>query len=162
MWTSSGITAGIDLALAMVAADSGEPVARATARKLVVYHRRPGGQFQFSELSKLEGGSNGIGRVLAAVRGKLSEPPFSEQMAEIAGMSPRQFARVFQAETGCTPAKAVKRLREETERLRLEQGAGKLDRIARRQASWMPTACGAPSSGLRATHLRRSGELRRE
>lgn len=131
VWTSAGITAGIDLALAMIAADRGEPVARATARELVVYYRRPGGQSQFSELSKLEGGSDRIGRVLAEVRANLGRTLSVEHMAEIAGMSPRQFARVFHAETGCTPAKAVERLRVEAARLRVEQGIGKLDQIAR-------------------------------
>ena len=131
VWTSAGITAGIDLALAMVAADRGEAVARATARELVVYYRRPGGQSQFSELSELEGGTDRIARVLGEVRAKLGQPLSVERMAEMAGMSPRQFSRVFQAETGCTPAKAVERLRVEAARLRVEQGADKLDRIAR-------------------------------
>lgn len=131
VWTSAGITAGIDLALAMVAADRGESVARAAARELVVYYRRPGGQSQFSELSELEGGTDRITRVLGEMKAKLGQPLPVERMAEMAGMSPRQFSRVFQAETGCTPAKAVERLRVEAARLRVEQGGEKLDRIAR-------------------------------
>jgi len=131
VWTSAGITAGIDLALAMVAADHGETVAQASARELVVYYRRPGGQSQFSELSKLGGGSDRIGRVLGEVRARLREPMPVERMAEFAGMSPRQFSRVFLAETGCTPAKAVERLRVEAARLRVEEGTDKLEPIAR-------------------------------
>ena len=131
VWTSAGITAGIDLALAMVAADHGETVAQAAARELVVYYRRPGGQSQFSALSMFEGGSDRIGRVLGEVRARLGEPMPVERMAAIAGMSPRQFSRVFLAETGCTPAKAVERLRVEAARLRVEQGTDRLDPIAR-------------------------------
>ena len=131
VWTSAGITAGMDLALAMVAADRGEPVARAAARELVVYYRRPGGQSQFSELSRLGGGSDRIGRVLGVVRSRIGEPMPVERMAEIAGMSSRQFSRVFLAETGCTPAKAVERLRVEAARPRVEQGTDKLEPIAR-------------------------------
>ena len=150
VWTSAGITAGIDLALAMVAADRGEAVARAAARELVVYYRRPGGQSQFSELSGLEGGSDRIARVLGEVRAKLGQPLSVERMAEMAAMSPRQFSRVFQAETGCTPAKAVERLRVEAARLRVEQGVDKLECIARQTGF-------ADADGMRRAFVRSTG-----
>ena len=131
IWSSAGITAGIDLALALIAEYCGETASRDVARDLVVYYRRPGGQSQFSALSTLQGGSDRIARVLVAARADLTQPLSVDHMAAMAGMSPRQFARVFQSETGCTPAKAVERLRVEAARARIEHGSEKLDLIAR-------------------------------
>jgi transcriptional regulator GlxA family with amidase domain len=118
IWSSAGITAGIDLALAMIAADLGEDTARKTAQQLVVYHRRPGGQSQFSALLDLENGR--FDDLLAWARQNLREPLTVEQLAEKAAMSPRNFARAFAARTGVTPAKAIERLRVEAARALLD------------------------------------------
>ena len=129
VWTSAGITAGIDLALAMIAEDLGESVARATAQQLVVYHRRPGGQSQFSALLELERGGRFDG-VLAWARENLHEPLTVEQLAERAAMSPRHFARAFAAEKAVTPAKAVERLRVEAARALLDSQPLRVEDVA--------------------------------
>ncbi|HEX7760692.1 MAG TPA: GlxA family transcriptional regulator [Caulobacteraceae bacterium] len=131
VWTSAGITAGIDLALALIAEDLGEAVARQTAQHLVVYHRRPGGQSQFSALLDLERPEGRCGKVLDWAREHLTEPLTVEQLADVAAMSARNFARAFAAETGVTPAKAIERLRLDAARARLDAGADSVDQIAR-------------------------------
>lgn len=131
VWTSAGITAGIDLALALIEADHGPELARGVSRELVVYHRRPGGQSQFSVLSQMEPESDRMRIALAFVREHLSEPLPIERLAEAARLSPRQFGRAFRKETGETPAKAVERLRMEAAYLRLEEGSEPIDVIAR-------------------------------
>jgi transcriptional regulator GlxA family with amidase domain len=128
VWTSAGITAGIDLALALIAEDLGEAIARRTAEMLVVYHRRPGGQSQFSTLLEIDPGR--FGGLLGWLRERLHEPLSVERLAAQAAMSPRHFARAFAAETGLTPARAVERLRLEVARERVEAGAEPIDRIA--------------------------------
>jgi transcriptional regulator GlxA family with amidase domain len=132
VWTSAGITAGIDLALAMIAADLGEDIARKTAQQLVVYRRRPGGQSQFSALLELERPDARFGPLLGWARERLDEPLGVERLATQAAMSPRHFARAFAAETGVTPAKAIERLRVEAARERVEAGPEPIDRIAER------------------------------
>jgi len=129
IWTSAGITAGIDLALAMIAEDLGEAVARATAQQLVVYHRRPGGQSQFSTLLELEQGGRFDG-LLAWARENLHEPLTVEQLAEKAAMSPRHFARAFAAEKAVTPAKAIERLRVEAARALLDSQPLRVEDVA--------------------------------
>jgi transcriptional regulator GlxA family with amidase domain len=131
IWTSAGITAGIDLALALIAEDLGEAVAKRTAQELVVYYRRPGGQSQFSTLLDLDGGGGRFAPLLAWARERLSEPLPVERLADRVAMSPRHFARAFVAETGITPAKAVERMRLEVARERIEGGSVPIDRIAR-------------------------------
>jgi transcriptional regulator GlxA family with amidase domain len=131
IWTSAGVTAGIDLALAMIEEDSGSSVSHATAQMLVVYHRRPGGQSQFSALADMEPKSDRIRDVLTYIRDHLTEPLSTEQLAGIACLSPRQFGRTFLAETGETPAKAVERLRVEVARQRVESGVEPIEIIAR-------------------------------
>jgi transcriptional regulator GlxA family with amidase domain len=131
VWTSAGMTAGIDLALAMVEKDLGADVARAVARKLVVYHRRAGGQSQFSALLELEPKSDRIQNALAYAKRSLDKPLTVRQLAEAAHLSPRQFSRAFQAETGQSPAKAVENLRVEAARLMMEQSRHPIDLIAR-------------------------------
>ena len=131
VWTTAGITAGIDLALALIAEDLGEAVSRDTARQLVVYHRRPGGQSQFSVLAELDPGGGRFSGLLEWARANLEAPLTVERLAERAGMSPRNFARAFVAETGVTPAKAVERLRLEAARIGAEETARPLDLIAR-------------------------------
>jgi transcriptional regulator GlxA family with amidase domain len=124
------MTAGIDLALAMVEQDLGADVARAVARKLVVYHRRAGGQSQFSALLELEPKSDCIQSALAYAKRNLDKPLNIEQLAEAAHLSPRQFSRAFRAETGQSPAKAVENLRVEAARLMMEQSHHPIDIIA--------------------------------
>jgi transcriptional regulator GlxA family with amidase domain len=131
MWTSAGMTAGIDLALAMIEEDLGADVARAVARKLVVYHRRAGGQSQFSALLELEPKSDRIQSALAYAKRNLDKPLTVGQLAEAAHLSPRQFSRAFRAETGQSPAKAVENLRVEAARLMMEQSYHPIDVIAR-------------------------------
>ena len=128
VWSSAGITAGIDLALAMIGADEGETIARRTAQQLVVYHHRPGGQSQHSALIDLRPGR--FDALLSWARQNLSEPLSVEQLAERAGMSPRNFARQFAQETGVTPAKAVERLRVEAARALLDSGPLQIEDVA--------------------------------
>ena len=131
IWTSAGITAGIDLALALIAQDLGEEIARKTAQQLVVYHRRPGGQSQFSALLEMERPQGRFAGVLEWAREHLTDGLTVEQLADMAGMSPRNFARAFAAETGVTPAKAVERLRLDAARARLDAGGDSVEVIAR-------------------------------
>ena len=128
VWTSAGITAGIDLALAMIAEDLGETVARQTAQHLVVYYRRPGGQSQFSALLELDAGP--FTALLAWAREHLADDLSVERLAARAGMSPRTFARRFAAETNSTPARAIERLRVDLARDRVESGRDAIDEIA--------------------------------
>ena len=130
IWTSAGITAGIDLALAMVAEDFGEEVAQETARQLVLYHRRSGGQSQFSSLLELKAPTGRFGPLLAWARENLDAPLTVEDMAERAGMSARHFSRAFIAETGTTPSKAVERLRIEVAKQRVQSSAEAIERVA--------------------------------
>jgi len=130
IWTSAGMTAGIDLALAMVEKDYGAELARSVAQKLVMYHRRGGGQSQHSALLELEPKSDRIQTVLGYAREHLAEALTVEQLAEVASLSPRQFSRAFRAETGQSPAKAIENLRLEAARQMLERGRLTLDQIA--------------------------------
>ncbi|MDR3467309.1 MAG: GlxA family transcriptional regulator [Xanthobacteraceae bacterium] len=130
IWTSAGISAGIDLALAMVAEDDGDAVARDTARQLVVYHRRAGGQSQFSRLLELKEPAGRFRPLLSWARENLDQPLTVERMAEQAAMSARHFTRAFVAETGMTPSKAVERLRVEAAKARVEGAAEPIEAVA--------------------------------
>ncbi|MGH6911967.1 MAG: GlxA family transcriptional regulator [Phenylobacterium sp.] len=130
IWTSAGITAGIDLSLALIEDDLGSTVARATAQQLVVHQRRPGGQSQFSALLDTGGVHGRFAALMDWVRERLAEPLNVERLAAEAAMSPRNFARAFAAETGLTPAKAVERLRLEAARVRVETTHEPIDRVA--------------------------------
>jgi transcriptional regulator GlxA family with amidase domain len=130
MWTSAGITAGIDFALALVEEDLGVDIARAVARRLVVYHRRSGGQSQFSTLLELEPTSDRMRAALGFAREHLHEKLPVERLAQVACLSPRQFARAFTAETGESPAKAVERMRAEAARQRIETSTEPIEAIA--------------------------------
>lgn len=130
VWTSAGMTAGIDLALALVEQDLGAEVARSVSRKLVVYHRRAGGQSQFSALLELEPKSDRIQKALDYARRNLHAALSVPQLAEAASLSPRQFSRAFAAETGQSPAKAIENLRVETARLLMEQSRHPIDVVA--------------------------------
>jgi transcriptional regulator GlxA family with amidase domain len=130
IWTSAGITAGIDLALAMIEEDCGIEISKAIARDLVVYHRRSGGQSQFSTLLDLEPKPGRVRDAVVYARANLGERLSVEQLADVARISPRQFARQFTAETGETPARAVERLRCEAALPRIEGTSEPLDQIA--------------------------------
>jgi transcriptional regulator GlxA family with amidase domain len=131
VWTSAGMSAGLDLALAMVEQDLGAEIARSVAKTLVIYHRRAGGQSQFSALLELAPKSDRVQSALSFARRNLQAPLSVEQLAEAAHLSPRQFSRAFRAETGQSPAKAVENLRVEAARLLMEQGGLSIDIVAR-------------------------------
>lgn len=130
LWTSAGMTAGIDLCLALVAHDHGEELAQLAARHLVVERRRPGGQSQFSPLLELQRPDGRFAALLDEVRRDLRQDLGVEALAARACMSPRHFARCFRAETGATPAQAVERLRVEAARAALEGGEVSVQRVA--------------------------------
>ena len=130
VWTSAGMTAGIDLALALVEADLGTDMARNIARKMVMYHRRAGGQSQFSALLELSPKSDRIQNALAFARDNLQKPLTVNDLADAASLSPRQFSRAFHAETGQSPAKAIEHLRLEAARLMMEQSRHPIDTVA--------------------------------
>jgi len=122
VWTSAGVTAGIDLALALVEADLGRGPALAVARQLVVFLKRPGGQSQFSAtlgLQDNDGRFDGLhGWIVENLHRTLSLPDLARQ----AGMSPRNFSRRYRQVTGRTPARALEEIRLERARQQLEQG----------------------------------------
>lgn len=131
VWTSAGMTAGIDLALAIVEKDFGTDVARHVAKKMVVHHRRSGGQSQFSALLELDPKTDRIQTTLLYARENLAAELSVEDLANVAHMSPRQFSRIFREETGRSPAKAIEHLRVEAARIMMEEGRYSLDIIAR-------------------------------
>jgi transcriptional regulator GlxA family with amidase domain len=130
IWSSAGITAGIDLALALVAEDYGDDVAQKTARQLVLYHRRSGGQSQFSSLLELKAPTGRFGPLLTWAREHLDAPLTVEKLADRAGMSSRHFTRAFIAETGSSPSKAVERLRLEVARQQVQSSGETIERVA--------------------------------
>src|ERR1700739_105819 len=130
IWSSAGSSAVIDLAMAMVAEDFGDTIAQETARQLVLYHRRSGGQSQFSSLLELKAPSGRFGPLLTWAREHLDAPLTVEDLAEHAGMSSRHFTRAFIAETGTTPSKAVERLRIEVARQRVQASSEAIERVA--------------------------------
>jgi transcriptional regulator GlxA family with amidase domain len=130
IWSSAGISAGIDLALALVSEDFGEEIAQAAARQLVLYHRRSGGQSQFSSLLELKAPTGRFAALLAWAREHLDAPLKVDDLAEQAGMSTRHFARAFIAETGTTPSKAIERLRIEVARQRVQSSSEAIERVA--------------------------------
>lgn len=131
VYTSAGVTAGMDLALALVEEDHGSRLALQVARNLVLYLRRPGGQSQFSAALSLQLTDRKPLRELEAwVLGNLNKPLTVPALAERVAMSPRNFARVFTEEMKTTPAKFVERLRVEAARRRLEESRNSLETIA--------------------------------
>jgi transcriptional regulator GlxA family with amidase domain len=132
IWTSAGITAGIDLCLALIAQDLGEAVARKTAQQMVVYRQRPGGQSQFSALLDMERRDGRFSDLLGWIAEHLDHTLTVDELAARAAMSPRNFARRFVQETGVTPARAVERMRTESARDLVETSFDPMDRIAER------------------------------
>lgn len=133
VWTSAGVTAGMDLALAMVEADLGRVAALEVARTLVLYLRRPGSQSQFSvPLWSSQPDSDVIRRVVDAVHAKPGDRHSIEDLAALAGLSPRHFQRRFTQEVGMPPAGYVERVRIEAAQQALAETELTLDTIARR------------------------------
>ena len=130
VWTSAGMSAGIDLALSMVEKDLGAEVARRVSKSLVIHHRRAGGQSQHSALLELDAKSDRIQTALEYAKRNLRTPLSVEQLANAAHLSPRQFSRAFHAETGQSPAKAVENMRVEAARVMMEQGRHPIDVVA--------------------------------
>jgi transcriptional regulator GlxA family with amidase domain len=152
IWTSAGITAGIDLALALVEEDLGRTAALAVARQLVVFLKRPGGQAQFSAALSLQQGQDRFGALHSWVGQNLSEDLSTPQLAGHAGMSERTFLRRYREATGVTPAKALERLRVEAAQRLLCDSGDPLKRIA--------TRCGFGSEDtMRRSFLRVAGVL---
>jgi transcriptional regulator GlxA family with amidase domain len=130
IWTSAGITAGIDLALALIVEDLGEQIARRVARHMVVYHRRSGGQSQFSTL--LEANTEDrFTDLIVYIRANLRKQLTVEHLASKINMSARHFARQFRATKGMTPAKLVESLRAEAAHAALNSGRKSIQAIAR-------------------------------
>src|SRR4029077_5584255 len=130
VWTSAGITAGIDLALALVEEDHGFAIAKGVAQHLVVYHRRHGGQSQFAASIDLAPKNDRIAAALGYARDHIAEALTVERLARSGGQSPRQFTRAFRAQTGTTPARVVERLRTDLARGRIETTGEPVERIA--------------------------------
>src|ERR1700758_572451 len=130
-YTTAGVTAGMDLALALVEEDLGAPMALKVAREMVLYFRRAGGQSQFSTALSLQASDRKqIAEIRSWTHDNLDQDLPVDKLAAQAGMSPRNFARVFLKDTGTTPARFVECLRVEAARRRLEESHDKLEKIA--------------------------------
>jgi transcriptional regulator GlxA family with amidase domain len=151
VWTSAGVTAGMDLALALVEQDLDRDAALTVARHLVLFLRRPGNQSQFSAtLAAQQPAREPLREVQRLVVENVAGEHSVEAMAERAHMSPRHFARAFRAETGLTPARYVERVRLEAARRLLEDSAQSVGSIA--------LACGfGTAETMRRTFLRSLG-----
>ena len=132
VWTSAGVTAGIDLALALVEEDLGRTIALAVARYLVVFLKRPGGQAQFSEALSLQAAEDQFGALHDWISKHLEEDLSLPVLASQAGMSERSFSRHYAESTGLTPARAVERLRVEGARRLLLDTRLPVKRISQR------------------------------
>src|SRR5882757_5493045 len=129
IWTSAGMTAGFDLVLAMVDRDMGLQVAQEVAKLLVLSQRRIGGQKQLTALLDLTAKSDRIERVINYIRLHLRSALSLDELAAVAGLSPRQFSRTFSTETGQSPAKAVEQLRLEAARFMMEEGRHSVNEV---------------------------------
>jgi transcriptional regulator GlxA family with amidase domain len=132
IWSSAGVTAGIDLALALVEEDLGRTLALAVARYLVVFLKRPGGQAQFSEVLSLQAAEDKFGALNDWIGKHLAEDLSLSVLAGQAGMSERSFSRHYAESTGLTPARAVERLRVEGARRMLTDTRSPVKRISQR------------------------------
>lgn len=132
VWTSAGVTAGIDLALALVEEDLGSSVALAVARYLVVFLKRPGGQAQFSAALALQVAEDKFGALHDWINSHLTEDLSLSVLADQAGMSERSFSRHYAEATGQTPARAIERLRVEAARRLLTESRTPVKRIVQR------------------------------
>lgn len=133
IYTSAGVTSGMDLALAMVEEDWGPTVALAVAQELVLFLKRPGGQSQFSRFLEPEKTGNRKVRDLQAwILKNLNQDLSVAKLAEVASMSPRNFARSFAREMGVTPARYVEKIRIEMARTLLQQNRDPIEQIAQK------------------------------
>ena len=132
VWTSAGVTAGIDLALALVEEDLGRTVALAVARYLVVFLKRPGGQAQFSTALSLQAAEDKFGALHDWIVRHLADDISLAVLAGQAGMSERSFSRRYAQATGLTPVHAVERLRVEAARRLLSESRLPVKRISQR------------------------------
>lgn len=132
VWTSAGVTAGIDLALALVEEDCGRDIALAVARYLVVFLKRPGGQAQFSATLSLQVADDTFGALHAWIREHLAQDLSLPILADKTAMSARTFSRRYREATGFTPAHAVERLRVEQAQRLLSESRMPVKRIAQR------------------------------
>jgi transcriptional regulator GlxA family with amidase domain len=121
----------MDLALALVQEDLGLKISRATAQEMVLYHRRPGGQSQFSTLTQMAPESSRMQQVLGYIREHLHLPLSTEELADCAHLSVRQFGRIFRCETLETPAKAVERIRAEVAYTLIEETDEPIETVAK-------------------------------
>ena len=160
IWTSAGITAGIDLVLAMIGEDLGEAIARQTAQQLVVYHRRPGGQSQFSALLEMDRPGGRFGALMAWARERLHEPLSVERLAAQSAMSPRNFTRaLLQTPAQRRPGRSngcAWRWRASGSRPGRSRSTGS----PKRPVSATPNACAAPSCAPSASRPRRCAARR--
>jgi transcriptional regulator GlxA family with amidase domain len=131
LFTSAGVTAGMDMALAMVESDWGKPTALAVAQELVMYLKRPGGQSQFSRHLVAQQRDDVFGMLELWMLEHLDADLSVEKLAQRASMSPRHFARIFKQRLGTTPAAYVRRLRVEEARRRIEGGTVRVKHVAR-------------------------------
>jgi transcriptional regulator GlxA family with amidase domain len=141
VWTSAGVTAGIDLSLALIEDDHGRALASEVARQLVVFVRRAGGQAQFSEQLSVQSAERAPLRELLAF--VVEHPAAALDVPSLAGrvhMSVRHFTRLFRAETGSSPAVYVERIRVETARRLLETSERSVDEVARAAGFGTPEA----------------------
>jgi transcriptional regulator GlxA family with amidase domain len=132
VWSSAGVTAGIDLALALVEEDLGPAVALAVARYLVVFMKRPGGQAQFSTALSLQAADDEFGALHEWINTHLADDLPLPVLADRAGMSERSFSRHYAEATGLTPARAIERLRVEAARRLLSDSGLPVKRISQR------------------------------
>lgn len=131
VFTSAGVTAGIDLALAIVEADFGRTVALSVARRLVMFLKRPGGQAQFSSyLIPDKGVTSRLASLLDWVPGNLDQNLSLEVLADRAGMTPRTFSRVFARDIGMSPARYIERVRVEAARAVLQDDTMTIAHVA--------------------------------
>ena len=149
MWTSAGVTSGMDLALALVEDDLGHKAALEVARWLVVFVKRPGGQAQFSaQLQAQSARREPLRELQGWIAGNLAADLTVEALATRANMSPRNFARAFRREVGMTPAAYVEAMRVEHAQLALESTGASLEEVAR------SCGFGTPETMRRACHRR--------
>ena len=132
VWSSAGVTAGIDLALALVEEDLGPTLALAVARYLVVFMKRPGGQAQFSTVLSLQAANDEFGALHEWINNHLADDLPLPVLADRAVMSERSFSRHYAEATGLTPARAIERLRVEAARRLLSESGLPVKRISQR------------------------------
>lgn len=169
IWTSAGMTACIDLALALVEDDLGAGAARSVAKKLVIHHLRAGGQSQFSPLRDLDSTSDRIKAAVTYAKNNLHKDLSVGTLARAVHMSPRHFSREFRQNTGKSPARAIERMRAEHARLLVEADHSTIERIAdktgfadpeRMRRAFLRTFGEPPQAIKRAARARRVADLR--